>query len=178
MRYHGTVAENVGFAQYERMTDEAAIRQALDRAGAGRVVERLEQGVHTRVGSWFEPGTDLSDGQWQKIALARAFFREADLLVLDEPTSVLDARAEYEIFQRFLDLTRGKTTVLISHRFSTVRMADVIHVFRLGRIVESGSHRELMALGGLYAELFTMQAEGYVQAGCADPVAPTVTTVE
>ena len=164
VHYHGTVTENIGYAQYERMADPEAIRQAANRAGAGQFIETLDKQFETSIGSWFERGTELSKGQWQRIALARAFFREAEFLVLDEPTSVLDARAEYDIFERFLELTEGRTTVLISHRFSTVRMADTIYVFKKGRIEESGSHRDLMANDGLYAELFSMQAEGYLNA--------------
>ncbi|MXY82663.1 MAG: ATP-binding cassette domain-containing protein, partial [Gemmatimonadetes bacterium] len=162
MRYHGTVAENIGYAQYERLDDLDGIAAAAEKAGLREFIETLDGGYQTRIGSWFERGTDLSGGQWQKIALARAFFRHSDILVLDEPTSVLDARAEYDIFQRFLELTAGKTTILISHRFSTVRMADTIYVFQQGRIAERGSHRELMAQDGLYAELFNMQAEGFL----------------
>ena len=162
MRYHGTVAENIGYAQYERLDDLDGIAAAAEKAGAHEFIETLDEGYQTRIGSWFGRGTDLSGGQWQKIALARAFFRQSDILVLDEPTSVLDARAEYDIFQRFLELTAGKTTILISHRFSTVRMADTIYVFQQGRIAERGSHRELMAQDGLYAELFNMQAEGFL----------------
>ena len=162
MRYHGTVAENIGYAQYERLDDLDGIAAAAEKAGLREFIEALDDGYQTRIGSWFERGTDLSGGQWQKIALARAFFRQSDILVLDEPTSVLDARAEYDIFQRFLELTAGKTTILISHRFSTVRMADTIYVFQQGRIAERGSHRELMAQDGLYAELFNMQAEGFL----------------
>ncbi len=162
MRYHGTVAENIGYAQYERLDDLDGIAAAAEKAGLREFIETLDEGYQTRIGSWFERGTDLSGGQWQKIALARAFFRHSDILVLDEPTSVLDARAEYDIFQRFLELTAGKTTILISHRFSTVRMADTIYVFQQGRIAERGSHRELMAQDGLYAELFNMQAEGFL----------------
>ena len=162
MRYHGTVAENIGYAQYERLDDLDGIAVAAEKAGLREFIETLDEGYQTRIGSWFDRGTDLSGGQWQKIALARAFFRQSDILVLDEPTSVLDARAEYDIFQRFLELTAGKTTILISHRFSTVRMADTIYVFQQGRIAEHGNHRELMAQDGLYAELFNMQAEGFL----------------
>ncbi|MDE2735632.1 MAG: ABC transporter ATP-binding protein [Gemmatimonadota bacterium] len=162
MRYHGTVAENIGYAQYERLDDLDGIAAAAEKAGLREFIETLDDGYQTRIGSWFDRGTDLSGGQWQKIALARAFFRQSDILVLDEPTSVLDARAEYDIFQRFLELTAGKTTILISHRFSTVRMADTIYVFQQGHIAERGSHRELMAQDGLYAELFNMQAEGFL----------------
>ena len=165
MHYHGTVAENIGYAQYERLDDSDGLEAAAEKAGLHEFIETLDDGYQTRVGSWFESGTELSGGQWQRIALARAFFRQSDILVLDEPTSVLDARAEYGIFRRFLELTAGKTTVLVSHRFSTVRMADTIYVFQQGRIIECGSHGELMAQDGLYAELFNMQAEGFLLDG-------------
>jgi ATP-binding cassette subfamily B protein len=113
------------------------------------------------LGRRFEGGVDLSGGQWQKVALARAYMREAQVLILDEPTAALDARAEYEVFRRFADLTAGKIAIIISHRFSTVRMADRILVLENGGVMEEGSHEELMALGGRYAELFTLQAAGY-----------------
>lgn len=113
------------------------------------------------LGRRFEGGADLSAGQWQKIALARAYMRDAQVLILDEPTASLDARAEYEVFLRFADLTRGKMAVLISHRFSTVRMADRILVLEHGGLLEQGSHQQLVALGGRYAELFELQAAGY-----------------
>ena len=169
MHYHGTVAENIGYAQYERRDDSDAIEAAAEKAGLHEFIETLDEGYQTRVGSWFRRGTELSGGQWQRIALARAFFRQSDILVLDEPTSVLDARAEYGIFRRFLELTAGRTTVLVSHRFSTVRMADTIYVFQQGRIIERGSHGELMAQDGLYAELFNMQAEGFLLDGHSPP---------
>jgi ATP-binding cassette subfamily B protein len=125
------------------------------------VLAELPQGIDTMLGRWFEKGHELSGGQWQKIALSRAFMRDGEVLVLDEPTAALDAEREYEIFQRFHDLTAGKIAVLISHRFSTVRMADRIAVIENGQISEYGSHDELLALGGTYARLFEMQAEGY-----------------
>ncbi len=169
MHYEGTVAENIGYAQYDRLDDLDGIEAAAGKAGLHEFIETLDEGYQTRVGSWYQSGTELSGGQWQKIALARAFFRQSDILVLDEPTSVLDARAEYGIFRRFLDLTAGRTTVLVSHRFSTVRMADTIYVFQQGRIIERGSHGELMAQDGLYAELFNMQAEGFLVDGHRAP---------
>ena len=169
MRYHGTVAENIGYAQYDRLGDQDGIEAAAEKAGLHEYIETLDEGYQTRVGSWYQSGTELSGGQWQRIALARAFFRQSDILVLDEPTSVLDARGEYGIFRRFLELTAGRTTVLVSHRFSTVRMADTIYVFQQGRIIERGSHGELMAQDGLYAELFNMQAEGFLLDGQHPP---------
>jgi len=113
------------------------------------------------VGRRFADGVDLSGGEWQKVALGRAYLREAQLLILDEPTAALDARAEYQVFQRFTELTQGKTAVLISHRFSTVRMADRILVLEGGKVLEEGSHEELLAMAGRYAELFGLQAAGY-----------------
>ncbi len=121
----------------------------------------LPQGYDTTLGRMFDQGYELSGGQWQKIALSRAFMRESEVLVLDEPTSALDAEREYEIFQRFRELTRGKMALLISHRFSTVRMADRIAVLEDGKILELGSHQELLQLDGTYARLFNLQAEGY-----------------
>jgi ATP-binding cassette subfamily B protein len=128
---------------------------------ADQVIRTLPLGFDQMLGRRFEGGVDLSAGQWQKIALGRAYMRDAQLIILDEPTASLDARAEYEVFQRFADLTRGKMAVLISHRFSTVRMADRILVLEQGRIVEQGSHDHLVRLGGRYAELFELQAAGY-----------------
>jgi ATP-binding cassette subfamily B protein len=124
-------------------------------------VRRLPNGFDQMVGRRFEGGVDLSGGEWQKFALARAYMRDAQLLILDEPTATLDARAEYEVFLRFADLMRGRMAVLISHRFSTVRMADRILVLAGGEIREQGTHQQLIALGGRYAELFELQAAGY-----------------
>ncbi len=160
-RYQMTARENVGFGQLEYVNDMARIRAAADRSGATPCIERLEHGWENILGKWFDEGQELSVGEWQKVALARAFLREAQILVLDEPTASLDAKQEYEIFRRFQELTDGKTTILISHRFSTVRMADRIFVVEGGRITESGSHEELMAANGRYADLFLRQASGY-----------------
>ena len=124
-------------------------------------MDALPQKYETMLGHWFERGNDLSGGQWQKMALGRAFMREAEVLVLDEPTSALDAEREYEIFQRFRELTAGRIALLISHRFSTVRMADRIAVLEDGQVTELGTHRELLDRDGTYARLFNMQAEGY-----------------
>jgi ATP-binding cassette subfamily B protein len=161
VRYHLPVRENIGFGQIDAMGNPDRIAAAARKSGAQAVVEELPQGYETMLGRWFQDGHELSLGQWQKIALARAFMREAEILVLDEPTASVDARTEYEIFQNFKTLTEGKMAILISHRFSTVRMADRIAVIQEGRIAELGTHEELLRRGGIYAELFGMQAEGY-----------------
>lgn len=161
VRYHLPVRENIGFGQIDAMGDVERIAAAARKSGAQAVVEELPQGYETMLGRWFQDGHELSLGQWQKIALARAFMRDAEILVLDEPTASVDARTEYEIFQNFKTLTEGKMAILISHRFSTVRMADRIAVIQEGRIAELGTHEELLRRGGIYAELFGMQAEGY-----------------
>jgi ATP-binding cassette, subfamily B, bacterial len=160
-RYQMTARENIGFGQLEYVNDLDRIRLAADKSGATDLIERLPHGWENLLGKWFDEGQELSLGEWQRVALARAFLREAQILVLDEPTASLDARQEYEIFTRFQELTSGKTTILISHRFSTVRMADRILVVEHGRIVETGSHDELLALDGRYAFLFNRQAAGY-----------------
>jgi len=146
------------------LEDSKRIQEAARKGGAEELISRLPKGYETYLGKWlFEDGVDLSAGEWQKIALSRAFLRnEARILILDEPTASLDVRSEYEIYKRFSKLTEGKTVVLISHRFSTVRMASRIIVLRRGRIVEEGSHEELMKLGGLYSQMFRMQAERYI----------------
>ena len=161
MRYDMRVLENIGFGRIEEIDNDHRIRQAAAKAYADMVVESLPEGYNQMLGRRFEGGVDLSGGQWQKIALARAYMRDAQVLILDEPTATLDARAEYEVFLRFSELTRGRMAVLISHRFSTVRMADRILVLEHGRIVEQGSHAQLLALRGRYAELFELQAAGY-----------------
>jgi ATP-binding cassette subfamily B protein len=161
VKYQLSMKENIGFGQIDRLDDAPRVAISAERGGADTVVAELPEGMDTMLGRWFEKGHELSGGQWQKIALSRAFMRDGEVLVLDEPTSALDAEREYEIFQRFRDLTEGKIAVLISHRFSTVRMADRIAVIEDGQISELGSHAELLALGGTYARLFEMQAEGY-----------------
>jgi len=161
VRYQFTVRENIGFGQVDALDNLARIEDAADRGGATPIIERMPQGYDTMLGRRWERGQELSGGQWQKIALARAFMREAEVLVLDEPTSALDAEAEYEVFRRFGELMEGRIAVLISHRFSTVRMADRIVVLSAGKIIELGSHAELIALDGAYARLFNLQAEGY-----------------
>ncbi len=161
VRYQFTVRENIGFGQVDALDDFERIKGAAERGGADSVIEKLAQGYDTMLGRRWEKGQELSGGEWQKIALARAFMRKAEVLVLDEPTSSLDAEAEYEVFRRFGELMEGRIAVLISHRFSTVRMADRIAVLSAGKIVELGSHAELIELDGAYARLFNLQAEGY-----------------
>ncbi len=161
VRYQFSVRENIGFGQVDELENLAKIKDAAERGGADQVIEGMPNGYETILGRRWEKGLELSGGQWQKIALARAFMRNAEALILDEPTSALDAEAEYEIFKRFRELMSGRIAVLISHRFSTVRMADRIVVLSDGRIVELGSHAELMARGGPYSRLFELQAEGY-----------------
>ena len=161
-RYQMLVGENVGAGDERYFEDEQRWRDAAVKGRAAEFIDRLPGGYHTQLGKWFRYGQELSGGQWQKVALARAFMRtQADVLVLDEPTAAMDARAEAEIFEHFRSLARERITILISHRFSTVRMADRIAVLDQGRIIEQGSHEELMALGGHYAHLFALQARGY-----------------
>ena len=161
VRFHMTAAENIGVGQIDAMGDRGRIEAAARRAMADEVVAGLPRGYEQLIGRRFKTGVDLSGGQWQKIAIARAYMRDAQVMILDEPTAALDARAEYEVFRRFKELSDGKTAVLISHRFSSVRMADRILVMADGRIEASGTHDELMAAGGRYAELFELQAAGY-----------------
>lgn len=161
-RYQMLVGENVGAGDERYFDDEPRWHAAAEKGMASEFIETLPQGYQTQLGKWFKDGRELSGGQWQKIALARAFMRtRADILVLDEPTAAMDAQAEADIFEHFRQLARERITILISHRFSTVRMADQIAVLDKGRIVESGSHEALMQLNGRYAHLFTLQARGY-----------------
>jgi ATP-binding cassette, subfamily B, bacterial len=161
VRYDFVLRENIGVSQIEALSDEARILEAARRSLAESVARRLEKGYEQMLGRRFEGGVELSGGEWQKVALGRAYLRDAQVLILDEPTAALDARAEYEVFLRFAELTKGKMAVLISHRFSTVRMADRIIVLKDGELVEQGTHEELVGGGGLYAELFSLQAAGY-----------------
>ncbi|MEN5210236.1 ABC transporter ATP-binding protein [Stenotrophomonas terrae] len=161
VRYHLSAGENIGVGLVEAMDDKVRIRDAAHRALADEVIDALPAGYDQLIGRRFKTGVDLSGGQWQKIAIARAYMRDAQVMILDEPTAALDARAEFEVFQRFKELSDNRTAVLISHRFSSVRMADRILVLADGRIEASGTHEELMIEGGRYAELFELQAAGY-----------------
>jgi len=161
VRYDFILRENIGVSQVEAMNDNERIREAAKRSLADSVAQRVPHGFDQMLGKRFDNGVELSGGEWQKVALARAYMREAQVLILDEPTAALDARAEYEVFLRFAELTTGRMAVLISHRFSTVRMADRILVLKGGGLVDDGTHEELVARGGLYAELFSLQAAGY-----------------
>ena len=161
VRYHMTAAENIGVGQVEDMTNRGRIEDAARRGMADQVVAGLERGYDQVIGRRFKEGVDLSGGQWQKIAIARAYMRDAQVMILDEPTAALDARSEFEVFERFKELSDDKTAILISHRFSSVRMADRILVLADGKVEASGTHAELMEQGGRYAELFELQAAGY-----------------
>jgi len=161
VRYHLTAGENIGVGRIDAMDDADRIRDAARRAMADEMIERLPNRYDQLIGRRFKTGVDLSGGQWQKLAIARAYMRDAQVMILDEPTAALDARAEFEVFQRFKELSHGKTAVLISHRFSSVRMADRILVLADGRLEASGTHEQLLAQGGRYAELFELQAAGY-----------------
>jgi ATP-binding cassette, subfamily B, bacterial len=160
--YQFDLEENVGLGSAEHLGDDERVERAIDLGGAREVVESLARGKKTQLGRWFKGGVELSGGQWQKVALARAFMREeADILVLDEPTAALDAEAEHAVYERFKTLAKGRTAILISHRFPTVRMADRIIVLHDGRIIEQGTHASLLDQRGQYARLFELQAHGY-----------------
>ncbi len=169
VRYDMRFDENIGVGEIESVRSDLdrnngtprAISAAAENSLAASLLPRFSKGYQQMLGRRFDEGVDLSGGEWQKIALARAYIRDAQVLILDEPTAALDARAEYEVFLRFSELVAGRMAVLISHRFSTVRMADRIIVLRHGKVEEEGSHDELVARHGLYEELFTMQAQGY-----------------
>ena len=160
-RYQLKAGENIAVGNVGALSDEERIALAAEKSLADSVVSNLPQGYEQMLGKRFTDGVELSGGQWQKVALARAYMRDAQLYILDEPTAALDARAEHEVFERFSELINGKTAVLISHRFSTVRMADRILFLEYGQQKEFGSHDELLALDGKYAELFLLQAAGY-----------------
>ena len=161
VEYQLTAEENIGIGQIEDIEDTNKITEAAKKSGAHEFISKLKDGYKTVLGTRFEGGTDLSVGQWQKVAIARAFMRDCSVLVLDEPTASIDAKSEYEIFKKFVQLVEGKITILISHRFSTVRLANRILVIENGKLIENGSHEELMKKKGKYTEMFTLQAEGY-----------------
>ena len=161
VRYNMKANENIGMGRVAEIENQALVTSAARKSGADSVIEKLDDGYESMLGRWFDNGVQLSGGEWQKVALARAFIRDARILILDEPTSALDPQAEYDVFNHFRQLTEGKTAIFISHRFSTVRLADRIFVIEQGILRESGSHRELMDLNGRYAELFNLQAEAY-----------------
>ena len=162
-QYQFTARENVGMGSVRDLANDAQITRAVGRGGADEVVAALKEGLQTPLGRWFSGGVELSGGQWQKLALSRAFMREdADILVLDEPTAALDAEAEHAVFVRFRELTKGKTSIVISHRFPTVKMADRILVIERGHVVEEGTHASLVEKKGRYEQLFSLQAQGYL----------------
>lgn len=161
-QYQLPARENVGYGDPPHAGDNERVQQAVELGGASELIASLPEGINTQLGRWFDKGVDLSGGQWQRVALARAFMRkDADVLVLDEPTAALDAEAEAEVFERVRSLAQGRTLILISHRFPTVRQADRIVVLEKSGVLESGSHAELLAQGGLYATMFRKQAQGY-----------------
>ena len=163
MRYDLTARENIGLGDVDAIDDTAAIAEAAERAGAAGFLTALPDGYGTRLGRRFRNSHQLSIGQWQRVALARAFFRDAPLVIMDEPTASLDARSEHELFKTMRALFHDRAVLLISHRFSSVRMADRIYVLRDGAVVEAGTHDELIASDGLYAELFSLQAASYLE---------------
>ena len=160
-RFSLTLRENIAVGVASSANDDGHVEEAARLSGAGDVAAKLEHGYDTELTRRFEGGVELSGGEWQKVALARGFVRDAALVILDEPTAALDADAEYRLFERFRELVHGRTALIISHRFSTVRMADHIAVLEDGRIIERGSHAALLHLGGRYATLFEMQAGRY-----------------
>ena len=161
VKFQMTANHNIAVGRINEKDNRPKIIHSAEQSLADTVIDRLPEKYDQMIGRRFADGVELSGGEWQKVALGRAYMRDAQILILDEPTAALDARAEHEVFQRFTELTRGKTAVLISHRFSTVRMADRIMVLNQGQCLEIGTHEELLAKGGRYAELFNLQAEGY-----------------
>jgi len=162
VRYQFTAAENIGLGEVAHVEDRPRIEEAARRGGAEIVINSLPKRYDTVLGGWFESGQELSAGQWQKLAVSRAFMRDAEVFILDEPTASIDAEGEHELFERFKSLAAERTAIIISHRFSTVRIADRIAVLHEGRLEELGSHRELLSQGGRYAHLFGLQARGYL----------------
>ncbi len=159
--YNLTARENIWFGNIDTSIDTEDILQAAEYSGADRVIDRLDNGYDTILGKWFEDGTELNIGEWQKVALARAFLRDSQLIIMDEPTSSLDPKAEDEVFTKFRQLAAGRTAIIISHRLSTVRTVDCIYFLKGGRIVENGNHDALMAPDGEYAQLFKIQSQHY-----------------
>ena len=172
-KYQMTVRENLALGRVESVADDGALDEAVDRAGAEEFIEALPEGYDNMLGRWFEGGRELSGGQWQRIALARLYFRGGSVLIFDEPTSALDADAEFEVIETLRAQARDRITIIVSHRFSTVRMAERIVVLQRGHIIENGSHDELLELGGVYARMFLRQARGYLDGyDELDPVTP------
>jgi ATP-binding cassette subfamily B protein len=161
MRYEMSARDNIAVGRIEEIDNLKLVKDAAEKSLADDVIARLDGGYEQILGRRFEQGIDLSGGEWQKVALARAYLRDAQLLILDEPTAALDARSEFEVFHRFTELTAGKMALFISHRFSTVRSADRILVLENGKIAEEGTHDQLSRMGGRYAEMFEMQASSY-----------------
>jgi ATP-binding cassette subfamily B protein len=179
LQYHLSVRENIGLGQVDLMDDQERIERAAELGGARAMIDSLPQGFDTQLGTEFEGGVDLSTGQWQKLALSRAFMRDAQVLILDEPTAALDAKAEHDVYQRFTRLTAGKATVLVTHRLWTVKMADRILLLEQGQLVEEGTHDELMALDGRYAQMYALQADKYESTPPPDSATvPGLTTSE
>lgn len=172
VHYHATVRENIAFGDTNGLSDEARMREAAHAAGAWRPIEQLENGFDEILGKWFG-GTELSGGEWQRIALARAFFRQASLIILDEPTSAMDSWAEQDWLSRFRTLTTGRTALMITHRFTTAMHADIIHVLDKGRVIESGTHEQLVTMGGTYASSWAAQMR---EANLREPQSPEVFT--
>lgn len=160
--YHLTVRENIGFGQVDTMHQSGHIQQAAEKAGIKELVASLKNGYETILGKLFDNSEELSIGEWQKLAMARAFFKNAPVIILDEPTSALDPQAEYDVFNQFREITKGKTAIIVSHRFSTVKMADYIYVMEKETITEQGTHESLMQLNGKYARMFKLQASNYI----------------
>ena len=173
VKYPLTARENIGVGKVSAIDDLEGVHDAARHAGAAAFLESLPAGYETMLSKAFEGGQDLSIGQWQRVAIARAFFRDAPFVILDEPTSALDPRAEHDLFARIRELLQGRTVLLISHRFSSVRSADRIYVMRSGQVIEHGTHDELMATAGLYQELFELQASAYLdQRAAVSPRSP------
>jgi ATP-binding cassette, subfamily B, bacterial len=168
VRYQFPVRENVGFGNVHALDDDELIRNTLHKVNLLEAMAQLPLGIDTQLGREFEGGSELSGGQWQRIAIARAFMREAEILVLDEPTAALDPQAELEIFKQFMELSQGKTAFMISHRLGPARVADKILVMKQGQLIEQGTHEELMRAQGEYAQMFQAQAEWYLDVELED----------